>query len=86
MLGTGYYNSWVLAGNVRTHYSWAGHEGPAVVLTHGGGPGSSGEAGWRLMLPYLAKEGFRVFAPDQLSMGQKRALREARLHYRFGLK
>jgi len=69
-LGSGYYNSWVLANGVRTHYSWAGTEGPAVVLLHGGGPGSSGEAGWRLMIPALAEAGFRVYAPDQISMGK----------------
>lgn len=68
-LGTGYYDGWVLANGVRTHYSWAGMEGPAVVLLHGGGPGSSGEAGWRFMLPALAEAGFRAFAPDQISMG-----------------
>ncbi|MBP3973066.1 alpha/beta fold hydrolase [Pseudoxanthomonas spadix] len=75
-LGEGYYDGWVLANGVRTHYSWAGTEGPVVILCHGGGPGSSGEAGWRFMLPALAKAGFRVFAPDQISMG----LTDARPH------
>jgi len=69
MLGTGYYRGWVLANGVRTHYWWAGTDGPAVVLLHGGGPGSSGEAGWRFMLPALAEAGFRAFAPDQLGFG-----------------
>lgn len=68
-LGTGYHDGWVLANGIRTHYSWAGTEGPAVILCHGGGPGSSGEAGWRFMLPALAEAGFRAFAPDQISMG-----------------
>lgn len=68
-LEDGYHDGWVLARGVRTHYSWAGTEGPAVILLHGGGPGSSGEAGWRFMLPALAAAGFRAFAPDQLSMG-----------------
>ncbi|MUG72737.1 alpha/beta fold hydrolase [Paenibacillus validus] len=68
-LGSSYHNGWVLANGVRTHYSWAGTEGPAVVLCHGGGPGSSGGAGWRFMLPALAEAGFRVYAPDQISMG-----------------
>ncbi|MGY6259131.1 alpha/beta fold hydrolase [Paraburkholderia caledonica] len=75
-LGAGYYDGWVLANGVKTHYSWAGTEGPAVILCHGGGPGSSGEAGWRFMLPALAEAGFRVFAPDQVSMG----LTDARPH------
>lgn len=65
----GYHEGWVLANGVRTHYAWAGTEGPAVVLIHGGGPGASGAAGWRFMLPALAEAGFRAYAPDQLSMG-----------------
>ncbi|WP_085990965.1 alpha/beta fold hydrolase [Oceanobacillus senegalensis] len=65
----GFHNSWVLANGVRTHYSWAGTEGPAVILLHGAGPGACGAAGWRLMLPALAEAGFRAYAPDQLSMG-----------------
>lgn len=75
-LGSGYNSGWVLANGVRTHYSWAGTEGPVVVLCHGGGPGSSGEAGWRFMLPALAKAGFRALALDQISMG----LTDARPH------
>jgi 2-hydroxy-6-oxonona-2,4-dienedioate hydrolase len=71
-----YHSGWVLAGGVRTHYSWAGLDGPAVVLLHGGGPGASGAAGWRLVLPALAAAGFRAFAPDQLSYG----LTDARPH------
>ncbi|MGH7905762.1 MAG: alpha/beta fold hydrolase [Candidatus Binataceae bacterium] len=70
MLRTGYHSGWMLANGIRTHYSWAGAEGPAVVLLHGGGPGSSGEVGWRLMLPALAEAGFRAFAPYQVSFGQ----------------
>ncbi len=62
-------SSWVLANGVRTHYTAAGDEGPAVVLCHGGGPGSSGYAGFRLMIPALA-EHFRVYAVDQISYGQ----------------
>ncbi len=62
-------SSWVLANGVRTHYSEAGDTGPAVVLCHGGGPGSSGHAGWRLMLPALGDH-FRCYAPDQLGYGQ----------------
>lgn len=59
---------WVLANGVRTHYTEAGDEGPAVVLCHGGGPGSSGHAGFRFVIPALA-EYFRVYAVDQLSYG-----------------
>lgn len=69
MLASGYHRGWVLANGVRTHYWWAGTDGPAVVLLHGGGPGSSGEAGWRFLLPALAEAGFRAYAPDQLGFG-----------------
>jgi pimeloyl-ACP methyl ester carboxylesterase len=62
-------SSWVMAGGIRTHYSEAGDDGPAVILLHGGGPGSSGAAGWRFMIPALAPH-FRVYAPDQISFGQ----------------
>ncbi len=62
-------SSWVMAGGIRTHYSEAGDDGPAVILLHGGGPGSSGAAGWRFMIPALAPH-FRVYAPDQVSFGQ----------------
>lgn len=69
-LSNEYYDGWVLANGVRTHYTWAGTDGPVVILLHGAGPGVSGEAGWRLMLPALAKAGYRAIAIDQLSMGQ----------------
>ena len=62
-------SSWVMAGGIKTHYSEAGEDGPTVILLHGGGPGSSGAAGWRFMIPALAPH-FRVYAPDQLSFGQ----------------
>ena len=68
-LGVDFYDGWVLANGVKTHYSWAGTEGPAVIMLHGAGPGASGAAGWRYMLPALAEAGFRAFAPDQISMG-----------------
>lgn len=68
-LRDGYYDSWVLVNGVKTHYCWAGTEGPAVILLHGAGPGVSGEAGWAYMLPALAEAGFRAYAVDQLSMG-----------------
>ena len=51
----GVASRWVrLASGAKAHYVTAGHTGPAVILLHGGLPGSSGIAGWRFMLPYLA--------------------------------
>jgi 2-hydroxy-6-oxonona-2,4-dienedioate hydrolase len=66
----GMSSRWVrLANGEKAHYMTAGESGPAVVLLHGGIPGSSGLAGWRLMAPMLAKAGFRVYCPDQPGFG-----------------
>src|ERR1700722_9025571 len=53
-----------LADGAKAHFSTAGHHGPVVMLCHGGLPGSSGIAGFRLALPFLGANGFRVYAPD----------------------
>jgi pimeloyl-ACP methyl ester carboxylesterase len=53
----------VMAGRIRTHYTEAGDNGPVVVLCHGGGPGSSGEAGFARVIPLLAEK-FQVYALD----------------------
>ena len=55
----------VMAGGVRTHYSESGGDGPVVVLLHGGGAGSSGEAGFGSVMPILG-ENFRVIALDSV--------------------
>jgi pimeloyl-ACP methyl ester carboxylesterase len=39
-----------------------------LVLVHGGGPGASGEYGWRQNIPALAQH-FQVFAPDRIGFG-----------------
>jgi 2-hydroxy-6-oxonona-2,4-dienedioate hydrolase len=66
----GLSSRWVrLANGARAHYMTAGTSGPAVVLLHGGLPGSSGLAGWRFMAPYLAEQGFRVYCPDMPAFG-----------------
>lgn len=66
----GMASRWVrLASGAKAHYMTAGDHGPAVVLLHGGLPGSSGTAGWRFMMPYLAERGFRVYAPDMPGFG-----------------
>lgn len=53
-----------LSDGSKAHYSTSGHDGPAVILCHGGLPGSSGIAGFRHALPFLGANGFRVYAPD----------------------
>jgi 2-hydroxy-6-oxonona-2,4-dienedioate hydrolase len=66
----GMNSRWVrLANGERCHYVTIGETGPAVVLLHGGIPGSSGAAGWRYVAPLLAQAGFRVYCPDQPAFG-----------------
>jgi pimeloyl-ACP methyl ester carboxylesterase len=74
----GVLSRWVrLANGARAHYVTAGESGPAIILLHGGIAGSSGTAGWRFMIPHLAANGFRVYAPDQPAFG----LADARPEY-----
>lgn len=56
---------YVMAGRIRTHYTESGNNGPAVVLCHGGGPGSSGEAGFGQIMPALGTK-FQVYAVDSV--------------------
>ncbi|GAA1545318.1 alpha/beta fold hydrolase [Nocardioides humi] len=66
----GMASRWVrLASGAKAHYMTSGDTGPAVVLLHGGLPGSSGTAGWRHMAPFLGANGFRVYCPDQPAFG-----------------
>jgi pimeloyl-ACP methyl ester carboxylesterase len=66
----GFASRWVrLASGAKAHYMTIGDTGPAVVLLHGGLPGSSGITGWRFTAPYLAAHGFRVYCPDQPGFG-----------------
>jgi 2-hydroxy-6-oxonona-2,4-dienedioate hydrolase len=66
----GLASRWVrLANGSKAHYMTSGTTGPAVVLLHGGLPGSSGTAGWRFMAPFLGANGFRVYAPDMPAFG-----------------
>jgi pimeloyl-ACP methyl ester carboxylesterase len=55
----------VMTGRFRTHYTECGGNGPALVLCHGGGPGSSGEAGFGQLMPTLATK-FQVYALDSV--------------------
>lgn len=52
------------------HYATAGSGTDVVILLHGGLPGSSGAAGWRMMMPALAAAGLRVIAPDCPGFGR----------------
>ena len=56
---------YVMAGRIRTHYSEAGHNGPPIVLLHGGGAGSSGEAGFGRIMPKLGEQ-LTVYALDSV--------------------
>ena len=58
------HSRFVLANNVRTHYSECG-DGKPIVALHGGGAGSSGRAGLGLVMPLLGRD-FRVLAPDSI--------------------
>lgn len=56
------------AGGIRTNYLDAGN-GTPVLLIHGSGPGVTGYANWRLLLPRLAEAGYRAIAPDIVGFG-----------------
>ncbi len=48
----GMASRWVrLASGSKAHYMTSGNTGPAVLLLHGGLPGSSGPDGWRFPAP-----------------------------------
>jgi pimeloyl-ACP methyl ester carboxylesterase len=55
------------ANGVKTRFIVAG-QGMPLVLVHGGGPGASGEYGWRQNIPALAQH-FQVFALDRIGSG-----------------
>lgn len=66
----GMCSRWVrLANGAKAHYMTSGESGPAVVLLHGGIPGSSGTAGFRFTASYLGEQGFRVYCPDLPGFG-----------------
>ena len=57
-----------LRNGVRAHYWTTGETGPSVLLLHGGIAGSSGLAGWRMMMPKLAEEMTEKNAPSSTQM------------------
>lgn len=65
-------DNWVVARDIKTRYVEAGEDGPTVVMLHGGGPGASGGAGFRRLIP-LMSDRFRIYAPDQISYGETSA-------------
>jgi len=65
MAGTTIRSRWVVANGVRTHYAETGDSGPTILAIHGGGHGSSGQAGMGLLMQELGRD-FQVFAPDSI--------------------
>lgn len=66
----GMCSRWVRLGNgAKAHYMTSGETGPAIILLHGGIPGSSGTAGFRFTASYLGENGFRVYCPDMPGFG-----------------
>jgi pimeloyl-ACP methyl ester carboxylesterase len=59
----------------------AGHDGPVLVMLHGGGPGASGVSNYHQNLPTLSKA-FRVLLPDQPGFGDSYRPTEADLDER----
>ena len=56
----------VVANGIKTHYTECGDDGPVLVGLHGGGAGSSGEAGFGRIMPFLAEAGYRVIGVDSV--------------------
>ncbi len=73
-----------LSSGPRIHYVTSGEDGPAVVLLHGGGPGSSGTAGWYGIAPFLGSMGFSVYCPDLPGFGSTHVTGHARAFGRSG--
>ena len=55
----------VMANDVRTHYTESGGNGPVILALHGGGHGSSGEAGLGTLLELLGDR-YRVIGLDSI--------------------
>ena len=55
------------AGGIKTNYHDSGHGFPLILL-HGSGPGVTGLANWRLVMPTLSKKS-RVLVPDIVGFG-----------------
>jgi pimeloyl-ACP methyl ester carboxylesterase len=55
----------VMVGGVKTHYTESGGDGPVILAMHGGGHGSSGEAGLGRLLELLGDR-YRVIGLDSI--------------------
>jgi pimeloyl-ACP methyl ester carboxylesterase len=55
----------VMANGIRTHYIESGGDGPVILALHGGGQGSSGEAGLGRLLDLLGDR-YRVIGLDSI--------------------
>ena len=55
----------VMANGVKTHYTETGDNGPVILAMHGGGAGSSGEAGLGRLLDLLGDR-YRVIGLDSI--------------------
>ena len=62
-------SNFVEVGDLRLHWNEVG-EGPALILLHGGGPGSYGLSNFSRNVHALAAAGFRVIALDLPGYGQ----------------
>lgn len=56
------------AAGLSTRYLEQG-QGKPVVLVHGGGAGADSWGNWRMSIPLLAAQGFRVLAVDMVGFG-----------------
>ena len=55
----------VMVNGIRTHYTESGGDGPVILAMHGGGHGSSGEAGLGRLLDLLGDR-YRVIGLDSI--------------------
>ena len=55
----------VMVNGIKTHYTESGGDGPVILAMHGGGHGSSGEAGLGRLLELLG-ESYRVIGLDSI--------------------
>lgn len=68
MEANGVHSRWITVDGYKVHYFVTGPEnGPVAVLIHGLGGRAED---WRNLIPYLAYNGYRVYAPDLPGYGK----------------